>query len=439
MPGSRARSSGTAAPLGRMGRSGCPIALGGMDLAGRTLGIGYIARMAKVRIRAGHVRPLWAGHPWVYAQAVAGLDGSAVAGDLVDVVDPHGKWLGAGFYSPDSALVVRILTRSAGEAVDDAFFRARVQAAVGARRRWLGLPCADTTGYRLVHAEGDGLPGLIVDIYGRAATMQLLTVGMKRREAEIVRALREVAGVETVIEMPSREHQQQEGFRVEPRVVAGPPISELVFRERGFEYRLPFAAAQKTGFYFDQRDNRARLESLCRGARVLDLCSYVGAFALAAARGGAREIVAADRSDWALQIARATCERAGYSDRVRFLRAELKALLPELGGGAQRFDVVILDPPKLAPSSRQLERARSTYRLWNAQAMRLCEPEALLLSCSCSGAMQAPDFVRTVALAAADASRTASLLVLGEQAADHPTPAAFQEGRYLKAAFLRMG
>lgn len=394
--------------------------------------------MAKVRIRAGHVRPLWAGHPWVYAQAVAGLDGSAAAGDLVDVVDPQGKWLGAGFYSPESALAVRILTREPGCSVDGAFFRERLRAALELRRRWLGLPSSETTGYRLVHAEGDGLPGLIVDVYGQAATMQLLTVGMKRRESEIVSALCDVTGVSTVIEMPSREHQDQEGFRVEPRVVAGQPIDELAFRERGFEQRLPFAAAQKTGYYFDQRDNRARLEAVCQGARVLDLCCYVGAFTLAAARGGAREVVAADRSDWALGIARAASERSGYAERTQFVRAELKALLPQLHARGERFDVVVLDPPKLAPSTRQLERARSMYRLWNAQAMRLCEPGGLLLTCSCSGSMLAADFVRTVALAAADAARSATLLTLGEQAGDHPTPAAFQEGRYLKAAFLRI-
>ena len=394
--------------------------------------------MAKVRIRPGHVRPLWAGHPWVYAQAVAGLEGSAEPGDLVDVVDPQGKWLGAGFYSPDSALAVRILSREPGRAVDEAFFRDRLEQAASMRGQLLGLPSAETTGYRLVHAEGDGLPGLIVDIYGRAATLQLLTIGMKRRQAEILRALREVTGVTTIIEMPSREHQDQEGFRVEPTVVAGAELDELSFRERGFEHRLPFAGAQKTGFYFDQRDNRARLESMCQGMRVLDLCSYVGAFALAAARGGAREVVVADRSDWALGIARAACERAGFAERCSFVKGELKSLLPQLLEQREQFDVIVLDPPKLAHSARQLERARSMYRMWNAQAVRLCRPGGLLVTCSCSGAMQPIDFVRTVALGAADAARGATLLALGEQAPDHPTPAAFQEGRYLKAAFVRV-
>jgi 23S rRNA (cytosine1962-C5)-methyltransferase len=394
--------------------------------------------MPKVRLRAGHVRPLWAGHPWVYAQAVAKIEGSPEAGDLVDVLDPHDKWLGAGFYSPNSALAVRLLTRTLGQPIDAAFFRARLQAAHELRARWLHLPRHDTTGYRLVHAEGDGLPGLIIDIYGNVATVQLLTVGMKRREQQIFQALRELLPLRSIIEMPSREHQQHEGFAVEPRVAHGESVSDLVFSERGFDYALPFAAAQKTGFYFDQRDNRARVEELCRGRRVLDVCCYVGAFALAAARGGAREVLAIDRSEWALSVAQQGSERAGFGQVIRYTRRELKQALPELAAQSERFDVVVLDPPKLAHSAKQLERARTAYRSWNSQAIKLCEPGGLLVTCSCSGAMQPQDFVRTLALAAADVGREVSLLALGEQAPDHPTPLAFQEGRYLKAAFVRV-
>ena len=394
--------------------------------------------MPIVRIRPGHVRPLWAGHPWVYAQAVAKLEGQAAEGDLVDVLDPHDNFLGAGFYAPKSALVVRILSRTRGETIDAPFFRRRLQAALDLRKHWLGMPRPDTDGYRLVHAEGDALPGLIADVFGDALVVQLLTAGMKRLESEILPALLEVSGAATVIEMPSREHQEQEGFSVEPRVVHGRAASELRFRERGFEYCLPFESAQKTGFYFDQRENRARLEDLCRGRRVLDLCSYVGAFALAAARGGASRVVAIDRSESALALGRDAAARAGLCDRIAFERGDLKKALPELIAERTRFDVVVLDPPKLAHGVKQLERARATYRLWNSQAFALCEPGGLIVSCSCSAAMQPHDFLRTLALAGADAGREPSLIALGEQAPDHPTPAAFQEGRYLKAAFLRV-
>ena len=226
------------------------------------------ARMVKVRIRPGHVRPLWAGHPWVYAQAVASIEGTAEAGDVVDVIDAQGHWLGAGFYSPSSAIAVRILTRTAGEAIDAAFFRARFARALAFRRDALGLPDAHTTGYRLVHSEGDGLSGVIADMYDRVVVVQLLSAGMKRREAEVLGALREVTGATSIVELPSTEHQEREGFSVQARVT-GAPVDALEFRERGFAYRLPLNSVQKTGFYFDQRDNRAQVESLSKGRRKI--------------------------------------------------------------------------------------------------------------------------------------------------------------------------
>ncbi len=394
--------------------------------------------MPTVRIRPGHVRPLWAGHPWVYAQAIASIDGTPAAGDAVDVVDPQGKWLGAGFYSPKSAFAVRILSRQHGEALDAAFFESRLRAARALRRDWLGLPNAQTTGYRLVHAEGDGLSGLIVDIYDDVACVQLLTAGMKRREAELFAAIAKVTEARSILEVPSHDHQAIEGFSVESRVVHGPAVDALRFSELGFAYELPAQSMQKTGFYFDQRDNRARLQALCHGRRVLDAFCYMGSFALSAARGGAREVLALDRSEAALAAGGLVAQRAGLAERIRYERADVKKTLPEMIVRGERFDVIVLDPPKLATSVKHLERARKAYRHWNSQALRLVEPGGLLVSCSCSAAMQPLDFVRTLALSAADAGRELSLLELGEQAPDHPTPAAFDEGRYLKAAFLRV-
>jgi 23S rRNA (cytosine1962-C5)-methyltransferase len=394
--------------------------------------------MAKVRIRAGHVRPLWAGHPWVYAQAVAGVEGEPAAGDLVEVLDPQGNWLGAGFYSPGSSIAVRILSRTPGETIDAAFFRDRFSRAQSFRAQALGLPDADTTGYRLVHSEGDALPGLIVDRYADAAVVQLLSAGMKRRQAELLEALREVTGVRSIVELPSAEHQEREGFSVEARVVAGDAIQALEFRERGFEYRLEIGVAQKTGFYFDQRDNRARLEAMCRGRRVLDACCYVGAFALAAARGGASEVLALDRSEPALGVAHEVARRNQLAERIRFERGDIKRALPDLVSKGERFDVVVLDPPKLAHSIKHLDNARKAYRAWNASALQLCAPGGVILTCSCSAAMQTHDFLRTLALAAADAQRGLTVFGIGQQAGDHPTPAAFDEGRYLKAAFARV-
>jgi 23S rRNA (cytosine1962-C5)-methyltransferase len=395
-------------------------------------------RMTKLWIRGGHVRPVWAGHPWVYAQAVGKVEGTPEAGDLVDVLDPQDNWLGAGFYSPSSAIAARIVSRTPGETIDAAFFRDRLARALAFRRDRLGLPNAETTGYRLVHSEGDGLSGLVVDMYGDVAVVQLLTAGMKRRERAVFDALREVANVKSIVELPSGEHIEKEGLPPQPGAVHGEPVEQLVARERGFEFRLPLEAAQKTGFYFDQRDNRALVETLCAGRRVLDACSYVGAFSLAAARGGAREVVALDRSEAALEVARASAVRSGLGDRIRFERGDIKRALPELIAAGERFDVIVLDPPKLAHSVKHLDRARKAYRAWNAFAFTLCAQDAVLVTCSCSAAMLAHDFTRTLAIAAADSHREAALFAFGQQASDHPTPAAFEEGRYLKAAFMRV-
>lgn len=394
--------------------------------------------MAKLWIRGGHVRPVWAGHPWVYAQAVGKVEGEPTAGDFVDVLDPQDNWVGAGFYSPSSAIAARILSRVQGEAIDRAFFRERFARALAFRRDRLGLPDAQTTGYRLVHSEGDGVSGLVVDIYGDSAVVQLLTAGIQRRARDVLEALREVTGVRSIVELASGEHLEKEGLPPQSGAIHGLSIEQLQFTERGFEYRLPIESAQKTGFHFDQRDNRARLETLCAGRRVLDACSYVGAFALAAARGGASEVLALDRSEAALSVAQDTAARSGVADKIRFQRGDLKRVLPELIAAGERFDVIVLDPPKLAHSVKHLDRARKAYRAWNAFAFSLCSADAVLVTCSCSAAMQGHDFLRTLALASADARRDAALFALGQQAADHPTPAAFEEGRYLKAAFMRV-
>jgi 23S rRNA (cytosine1962-C5)-methyltransferase len=233
------------------------------------------------------VQPVWAGHPWVYAQAVDRVEGGATAGDEVSVVDPRGNLLGRGFYTPGSAIPVRLLVRDAKTHLDAGFFRARVEQAVGLRAS-LGLPSEQTSGLRLIHAEGDGLPGLIVDRYGDTLAVQLGTIGMKHREALVHEALSAVIAPRTILDRTSVQMAKMEGFEPSAGVVRGEETRALEFVERGLRFRIPLELGQKTGFYFDQRSLRARVEQLAHGKRVLDAYAYVGAFAIAAARGGAR-------------------------------------------------------------------------------------------------------------------------------------------------------
>ncbi|MFO0562750.1 MAG: class I SAM-dependent rRNA methyltransferase [Polyangiales bacterium] len=399
--------------------------------------------MGIVHLRPGHVQPVWTGHPWVFAQAIARVEAPASAGSVVDVLDPRGNFLGRGFYSPDSAIPVRIVTRDANEPLDDALLSRRVKTAVELRRTVLGLPDESTTGFRLVHAEGDGLPGLIVDAYGDVLAAQFLTIGMKRHSDAILRALVEHSGAKTVIEVASPRHQKIEGFEVQEGPVFGPAVEHLVFRERGFEWKIqppgaPGGGGQKTGYYFDQRETRATVEQLAKGRRVLDLYSYVGGFSLASARGGATEVTAVDSSQFALDCAATTAQSMGLGEKIRFVRGDARKVMAQLAEEGREFDLVVLDPPKLAMGARDVDEARGMYRKLNALACKLVAKGGLLVSCSCSQAMTGGDFLRVVATGARDVQRDVTVLRLLGQPPDHLVPAAFPEGRYLKVIVSRV-
>ena len=392
--------------------------------------------MATVRLRAGHVQPVWAGHPWVFAQAIERLDGAPAPGDTVQVVDGRGQFLGQGYWSPHSAIPVRILSHDASETLDSAWLGRRIERAAMWRKSLMSLPSDQTNGYRLVHAEGDSLAGLIVDVYGRVAAVQILTIGMKNREQDIFAHVARVANVDTLFEIASPRMQRLEGFEVTTGAVRGPSVDALEFCERGFAYAIELSVAQKTGFYCDQRSNRDTVERLAHGRRVLDAFSYVGAFAFAAARGGAKSVLAMDSSAPAIATGAALAHRFGFESVVQFTRGDAKRALSEMAQKGERYDMVIVDPPKLAPTSKHLEAGRKAYRRINASAMRLLTAGGILVTCSCSGAMQLGDFLRTISFAARDVGREITVLHLGEQGPDHPTPPAFPEGRYLKCAVV---
>ncbi|MFO0607573.1 MAG: class I SAM-dependent rRNA methyltransferase [Polyangiales bacterium] len=398
--------------------------------------------LASVHLRPGFVQPIWAGHPWVFAQAIARTSGDPRPGDEVRVVDPEGKCLGRGFWSPDSAIPVRLLTRDGGVALDDAFLAGRVEEAAKWRRALLGLPSAESTGYRLVNADGDGLPGLTVDVFGDAASVQFGTAGMKRRQDVILDAVARAAGVSRVYEVASERHQQREGFTVTEGIVRGEGAAALSFVESGVRFAVaaPGSAGggQKTGYYFDQRDNRAAVAAMAEGARVLDAFSYVGGFGLAAAKRGAREVVCVDSSASALTAGQRIADENGLGERVFFRREDVRDALGEMNRAGERFDVVVIDPPKLAHSAREVEKAMGQYRRLNAGAAGLVREGGVLVTCSCSGSVSADTFLRAVALGARDAGRQAQVLALHGAAPDHPSLAASPEGRYLKCVIARL-
>ncbi len=397
--------------------------------------------VATVHLRSGHVQPVWLGHPWVFAQAIARIDGAPEAGDEVVVRDPRGNALGSGFYSPKSAIPVRILSRAAAS-LDDAWLRRAIGDAVRWRASLLDLPNDATNGFRAVNAEGDGLAGLIADAYGDSVVVQLLTAGMKRRERVVAEALKESLGATRVYEVASPKHQALEGITVTEGLLDGPDAAPMTFRENGAAWSLPppgsVGAGQKTGFFFDQRENRARVATMARGRRVLDLYCYLGGFAFAAARAGAASVIAVDSAAAAMATAARTAEENGLGGVVRFEHGDAVRFAAALDQKGERFDVVVCDPPKLASNAREVEGALRRYRKINGEAARRVEPGGVLVTCSCSGHVTPEEFLRAVLAGVRDAGRDAVLLRLDGAASDHPTPLAFPEGRYLKCATLRL-
>jgi len=393
--------------------------------------------MAVVTLKAGHVQPVWAGHPWVYAQAVERIEGGATAGDEVIVRDGRGNELGRGLYSPGSAIVVRVFSRDASERIDGALIARRIEAATE-RRRALHLPSPATTGFRLVHAEGDDLPGLIVDCFGNVLVMQISTVGIKRREDLVLDALETSWRPRAVVDRSSQRAAKLEGFTAGSGVVRGDrELGALDFLELGVHYRVPLALGQKTGFYFDQRPLRVRIEQLAAGRRVLDAFCYTGSLALCAARGGAEHVLAVDTSALALEAAAECAALNGLQASVAFERADAHDVLAHAGrkGG---YDLVVCDPPKLAPSRSARARALDVMRRLAAAGCRATKPGGLLIVCSCSAAVGMPELTRSVALGARDVGCRAVVLERLFQGADHPVPAAFPEGLYLATLIVQV-
>jgi len=390
--------------------------------------------MRTVRLKAGHVQPVWAGHPWVYAQAIEWVEGGATAGDEVTVFDPKQNLLGRGFYSPGSAIPVRILVRDGTTPLDGAFFRAQLERAI-ALRALVGLPSDETTGHRLVHAEGDGLPGLIVDRFGDVLSVQFSTFGMKAREGLIFEALTDLLSPRAIVDRTANGVAASEGFLPTRGVVRGEEVSSFEFKERGLSYRIPLDVGQKTGFYFDQRPLRARVEHIARGKRVLDTYSFVGAFALAAARGGATKVVAVDESTIALEVGAECARLNNLESHIELVKQDARKTLVEAKGG---YDLVIVDPPRLAPTRGSRDNALLAYSKLAENACHAVAPGGVLVYCSCSGAVDLFSLARALATGARRANVHATIFERGFQGADHPGPAAFPEGVYLKWVMARI-
>lgn len=386
--------------------------------------------MADVVLKAGRVRPVWAGHPWVFAQAVERVAGQAAAGDEVRVLDAKGNALGRGLYSPASAIRVRLYTRDAEQPLDAPFLRRRLGEAL-ARRQHIGLPGDGTDAFRVLNAEGDALPGLVVDQLGDVSTLQFSTLGMKQRQAQVIEAVQSLLAPRAIVDRTPPKSAALEGFEPGTGVIAGDEqLDTLRFTERGLRFEVPLQIGQKTGFYLDLRQLRKRLAELARGRQVLDCYSYIGAAGMSMARGGASEVLSVDSSELAVSVARHCVALNQLGDRMRVERMPAQVAL-ERAAAEGGVDLVLCDPPKLAPKRSAMERALRAMEALAEGAMRATRPGGIAVVCSCSAGLGMAELERALAVGAARAGRRAIVFERIFQDADHPVPAAFPEGLYL--------
>jgi 23S rRNA (cytosine1962-C5)-methyltransferase len=394
--------------------------------------------MATVVLNRGKERPLQQRHPWVFSGAVARVEGYVGRGDAVDVVDSAGEWLARGTWSSGSQIRVRAFSWQIDEPLDAELIRRRLERAIAARGL-LGFG-AESDAYRLVYAESDGLPGLIVDRYGDYLAVQLLTQGMAARAELITRLLAELARPRGIYERSDAEVREKESLPPSEGLLWGeePPERVQVRQAGGLLAWADLRGGQKTGAFLDQGDNRLRVAAHCAGRDVLDCFSYTGGFVVAAARAGASRVTAVDSSGPALEGLRENLSLNGVSTPVEPVEADVFRQLRQYRAEGRQFDAVILDPPKFAHSQSQLERASRGYKDINLIAAQILRPGGILATFSCSGLVSADLFQKIVFGAALDARRDVQVIERLTQSPDHPVLLSFPEGEYLKGLICRV-
>lgn len=419
-----------------------PAATAAALLHQRSLELPSAASLPRVRLRSVRM------HTHLFRKLVGDVDPAARPGDLVAVETPQGDLLGHGLYNPRAEIAVRMLTFGPAPPGID-FWEEKLQRAVELRRDVLRLDAAGDA-CRVVHAEADGLSGLVIDRYGDVLSAEVFSLAMFQRSAALLERLGRMLGTQhTLVQIPAQTHGQ-EGFQAEPVRSPGLP-AEVVVSEFGTRFRVRFQEGHKTGFFCDQRDNRRRLAELCPGRTVLDLCCYTGGFAVQAKRlGNAADATAVDLDEKAIAIAR---ENARLNQqKVNFVHADAFGYMRDMIANGRTFDVVVLDPPKLIRNRRELEEGARTHLDLNRLAIQLVADGGLFLSCTCSGLLSEANFLRLLQTAAWQAGKPVrsegsgpgapgrSLQILAKTGAapDHPVAADCPETEYLKAVWMRV-
>jgi len=391
--------------------------------------------MNKLILKPGREKSLKRRHPWIFSGAVARVTGTPSAGDTVELHSAGGEFLALAGYSPKSQIVARVWDWRRRE-IDAGFFRERIRRA--AQERETLLEASTTDAARLIHGESDGLPGVVADRYADTVVMQLSSAGADRWREALADALIQVDGVTRVWERSDAEVRKLEGLPAAIGALRGPrEPTRVALTESGLTFQVDLEHGHKTGFYIDQRDNRRMVRSLAAGRDVLDGFCYTGGFSINAAASGARSVLAVDSSAEALELARDNA-RLNSAAGINWLEGDVFQLLRTFRDEGRGFDLVVLDPPKFAPTAAHAAKAARAYKDINLLAFKLLRPGGLLVTFSCSGGVSADLFQKIVAGAALDAGVEAQMIQRLGAGADHPIALNFPEGEYLKGLLCRV-
>ena len=390
-------------------------------------------------LKRGREKSLKRRHPWIFSGAIERVEGKPETGETVEVRSADGQTLALAAWSPQSQIRARAWTFDTGRQVDAGFLQDRIARALALRSTLEAQQ--HTNAMRLVHGESDGLPGLVVDRYGDVLVAQFLSAGVERWREAILDALAKTSGCEAIYERSDAEVRTIEGLSPRAGFVRGNrDARRCAIVEYGLNFRVDVESGQKTGFFLDQRENRQRVRALAAGRDVLDCFAYTGGFSIAALAGGAQRVLAVESSAPALEVARENLAANSLAPaRVEFTQADVFAHLRLLRDRGAAFDLVVLDPPKFAPTAAQASNAARAYKDINLLALKLLRAGGLLATFSCSGGVPAPLFQSIVAGAAVDAGVEAKILERFAAAPDHPVALEFPEGEYLKGLLVLKG
>lgn len=389
-----------------------------------------------IHLKSGKEKTLRRKHPWIFAGAIHHVEGKPATGETVAVVSDNGTWLGLGAWSPNSQIRVRMWTFSPTETVDEAFFDQRLAQALTLRRT---LEATFPDAFRWIASENDGLPGLIVDRYGDWAVVQFLSAGAEYWRSEIVNGIKKLVSLKGIYERSDVDVRKKEGFLPQTGLLWGEkPPTQIMVQEGTFRIGIDVATGHKTGYYLDQRENRALVGQMAANKTWLNTFSYTGGFSLAALASGAAHVLNVDSSAAALALSEKNHHNNGFDpSHYAHLEGDVFSCLRQFRSENRLFDGIILDPPKFVESKFHLDKAARAYKDINRLAFHLLKPGGVLFTFSCSGLLEASLFQKIVADAALDAQKTVQFTRWLGQASDHPVLSAFPEGFYLKGLICR--